>query len=197
MNIITEDLVDNMVHDICAQLSSAGIKLNADLLSDLNENIKDWLVDECEIEVQEAVTFAELSHTQKTAWQDLANKNKISVNELYTSLKGEMRCQSTANDSAKQSFKLIDETSDGSNDINGFIDNSDYLGLAVHINGYGDCYSKDGQGTPIFIEKYDNKLRAIVYSDINIQEPTHVICLEKAKNDNRQDIVHYDLAIAT
>lgn len=195
MNKITEELVDNMVHDICARLSSTGIKLTSDLLSDLNDHLTDWFVDECDIDVQEEVTFTDLGQTQVAIWQNLAKTYGVAANKMFESFNGVLAPISADQDSAKTPFKLIDESTNASTDLAGFVDNSEHLGLSIQIKGYGDYSSMTEPGNPIYLEKYNNKLRAIIYSDINLQEPTHIICLDKAKQSNRQDVIRYEHSI--
>jgi hypothetical protein len=89
------------------------------------------------------------------------------------------------NDKRQIPFTLQDECERKENIINGFIDNKIGLGIALHFNGYSDCCSKGDNGTPVYIEKYNGDLRIIVYSDINREEPTHIISLEGARNDKR------------
>ncbi|MEG3764913.1 hypothetical protein [Alteromonas sp. 14N.309.X.WAT.G.H12] len=71
------------------------------------------------------------------------------------------------------------------NELKGYIETGEGLGLAVHVDGYSDNISQNHNGTPIYIEMYEGCLRAVLYSDINQEDPTHVISLENAKIDNR------------
>jgi len=43
----------------------------------------------------------------------------------------------------------------------------------------------DGQGSPILVEVADGKLRVVCWSDINEEDPTHIISMEKAREDLR------------
>lgn len=61
-------------------------------------------------------------------------------------------------------------------------------GINICPNGYGDFSSDPGTGAPIFIERHEGKLRLIVWSDINAEEPTHVISLEGAKESRRTEL---------
>ncbi len=58
-------------------------------------------------------------------------------------------------------------------------------GINIRPKQYGDFGSHDGIGAPIYLELYEGELRLIVWSDINQQEPTHVISLEGAKESLR------------
>jgi hypothetical protein len=58
-------------------------------------------------------------------------------------------------------------------------------GIAVMPKGYGEFSSADGYGAPIWIEVIGGKLRIYVWSDINNEEPTHIISLEEAQECRR------------
>ncbi len=70
-------------------------------------------------------------------------------------------------------------------DIAATLNTKSNLGLAISFDGYSDCCSEDNLGTPLYIEKYDGKLRVLVYADINSEEPSHVIDLSGAQNNRR------------
>ena len=70
--------------------------------------------------------------------------------------------------------------------IEGYIDTKDNLGIALHFEGYGDCCSNDDNGTPVYIEKFDNDVKVRVYSNINSEDATHSISLENSKLDKRK-----------
>ena len=57
----------------------------------------------------------------------------------------------------------------------------------IKAEGYGDYTSADGLGMPIVLEHYEGELRLLVWSDINQEEPTHIISLEGAREDKRKD----------
>ena len=59
--------------------------------------------------------------------------------------------------------------------------------VGIQVEGYGDKYSNDGEGFPILIEYYEGKLRLVVWSDINKDDPTHIIDMENAKESNRNE----------
>ena len=59
-------------------------------------------------------------------------------------------------------------------------------GISVLAEGYGDGGSAEGHGTPVFIEVYRGELRAIIWADINNEEPTHIIPLGGARESNRR-----------
>lgn len=56
----------------------------------------------------------------------------------------------------------------------------------IRPEGYGDATSQDGCGAPIVIEYYNGRLRLVVYSDINEQDP-QIIDLEDARESNRKE----------
>lgn len=104
--------------------------------------------------------------------------NKESLNALF-SIAGELESENAP----LPSFTLQDDTGHG--DVTGNVNNVAHLGLAIHVEGYGEYSSQDDQGAPVYIEKYDGELRVLVYADINQEDPTHVVCLEGARLDKR------------
>ena len=56
--------------------------------------------------------------------------------------------------------------------------------ISIYPEGYGDFGSADGHGCPIFLELYEGRLRLIVFSDINEQDPA-IIDLDGAREDRR------------
>ncbi|MFV7771677.1 hypothetical protein [Shewanella marisflavi] len=82
---------------------------------------------------------------------------------------------------ASLEFRLIDESASVEEDVIGRVDNSLGLGLRVEFDGYGNP-DADNRYLVCF-EKLDNDLRAIVYADVNTDEPTHIISLNGAKSD--------------
>lgn len=193
MNKITENLVDNMVHDVIKQLSSAGICLDSDLLADLNDTMTDWFVDYCDIEVQETVEFNELSKTQLEKWNEASVLHSVPAIALYDTHNGVIP-QEIIPVNVKHEFSIIDESAENKY-LNGHIVNTDNLGLALQFDGYSDHYSNEESGTIIYIECFDNKLRAILYNDINQKSPSHVIDFEKANNAHRAEPIKYDRSI--
>lgn len=59
-------------------------------------------------------------------------------------------------------------------------------GVSLYAEGYGDCTAAAGHGTPVFIELYKGELRVIVWADINREDPTHIVSLAGAREDQRQ-----------
>jgi hypothetical protein len=49
----------------------------------------------------------------------------------------------------------------------------------------GDYCSPDGQGSPIMLQ-YHKSIQLVVWSDINQEDPTHIIPLENALQCNRK-----------
>jgi len=64
--------------------------------------------------------------------------------------------------------------------INGYI--------LIQPKGFGDACSADGKGWPIMIEKYQGRMRVIVWGDIMEEDPTHTIDLSNAREDNPERI---------
>jgi len=80
---------------------------------------------------------------------------------------------------------LLTDNDASSNSINVGIEQIN-VGLLIKPKGYGDKCSNDGDGCPVFLEVYKGELRLIVWSDINQEDPTHIINLEGAKETKRQ-----------
>ena len=59
-------------------------------------------------------------------------------------------------------------------------------GLALYPAGYGLCGCADGTAGPILLELHEGRLRLIVWDDINLEEPSHIIDLEGAREDHRR-----------
>ena len=60
--------------------------------------------------------------------------------------------------------------------------------LAIKVKGLGDQYSADGEGVPILLEVFEGRVLLRVWSDINKEDPTHVIDLSGAREDARLDM---------
>ena len=60
-------------------------------------------------------------------------------------------------------------------------------GILIRPEGYGEKTAEKGQGSPILIEQYKGNLRVMIWGDINKEEPTHIIELDKAKEANRNE----------
>jgi hypothetical protein len=59
-------------------------------------------------------------------------------------------------------------------------------GISLFAEGYGDHPSEEGHGTPVYLELYEGELRLVVWADINVEEPTHIIVLGAAKERCRR-----------
>ncbi len=57
--------------------------------------------------------------------------------------------------------------------------------IAIGFMGFGECGAADRQGRPVRVELYEGKLRLLVWSDINSEDPTHTIVLDGAKETKR------------
>ena len=60
-----------------------------------------------------------------------------------------------------------------------------YDGVSIQLDGYTDHSSIDDKGIVAFLEYWDGSINLRAYADINIDEPTHSISLEGAKNECR------------
>ena len=60
-------------------------------------------------------------------------------------------------------------------------------GLAAYPAGYGLYACADGTAGPVLLELHEGRLRLIVWDDINLEDPSHIIDLEGAREDQRRD----------
>jgi hypothetical protein len=60
-------------------------------------------------------------------------------------------------------------------------------GIAIRPEGYGEKTMEDGYGSPILIEQCKGSIRVIIWGDINSDEPTHIIKVDGAKEENRDE----------
>lgn len=66
---------------------------------------------------------------------------------------------------------------------------ANHSAISVFPEGYGDCGSAEGHGSPFFLELYQDRLRLVVFADINQEDPTHIIDLDGAREDRREQPV--------
>jgi hypothetical protein len=59
--------------------------------------------------------------------------------------------------------------------------------ISICPEGYGDFGSVEGHGCPIFLELHRGRLRLVVFADINREDPPHIIDLEDAREDRRNE----------
>jgi hypothetical protein len=59
-------------------------------------------------------------------------------------------------------------------------------GIGIGFEGFGDCGTLKGFGQPIYIEIVDGKPIVAIWTDINSEEPTHIIDLSSAKESLRK-----------
>lgn len=57
--------------------------------------------------------------------------------------------------------------------------------VEISAVGYGDKITQNGFGTPIILEVYEGELRVVIWSDINQEDPTHIIPLGNARESKR------------
>lgn len=60
-------------------------------------------------------------------------------------------------------------------------------GLAIYPAGYGLFACANGTAGPILLELHEGRLRLIVWDDIKLEDPSHIIDLELAREDQRRD----------
>ena len=78
------------------------------------------------------------------------------------------------------SGKLFDEASGISVNAKVSFENGRIL---IGVEGYSDASSIDGE--PIMIEIWKKELRVVLWSDINREDPKHIISMEGAANCER------------
>ena len=59
--------------------------------------------------------------------------------------------------------------------------------IMLGFDGYGDFSSSEGSGRAVLVENYQGGIRLIVFADINNQEPTNIIELQRALESIRQE----------
>ncbi|MBE8232311.1 MAG: hypothetical protein HAW67_01150 [Endozoicomonadaceae bacterium] len=90
-------------------------------------------------------------------------------------------------------FSFNSNDDNGSSEkVHGYIEEGSSVGISVHIDGYSDHCSNDDNGTPIYIEKYNNELRLVAFGDINQEDHTHLISLEGASINTRNITIDND-----
>jgi hypothetical protein len=57
--------------------------------------------------------------------------------------------------------------------------------IEISALGYGDKMTSTGHGVPIILEVHEGELRVVIWSDINKEDPTHIISLANARESNR------------
>jgi len=69
-------------------------------------------------------------------------------------------------------------------------------GLVIYPAGYGCFGCADGTAGPILLELYEGRLRLLVWDDINLEDPSHIIDLEDAREAQRRDTVARSVRLA-
>lgn len=57
--------------------------------------------------------------------------------------------------------------------------------IGIRFKGYGEYAAKDGEGAPVLLTLEDGNLQVAVWSDINQEDATHIISMDKAKESHR------------
>ena len=117
------------------------------------------------------VEFGSLFQTQDQTWQFDGSK-WIRLVPIVPFHRYTVRLMDSA-DSKRRSISTKIQLSPGDNLI------------MIGADGYGENTSEDGDGSPIVIEYHEGQFRVLVWSNINEEEPTHVISLEDARESNR------------
>ena len=88
---------------------------------------------------------------------------------------GDKSYDAEKSEKSENAQKKVDITIECSNDS-----------IYIMPKGYGDANSSDGGGgCPIMIEIWEGQLRLVAWADINKQDPTHIISMEKAQESLR------------
>lgn len=74
---------------------------------------------------------------------------------------------------------IFDETSEIKAKVS-----ADERGIYITLDGYSDS---SGQGETILVELENGIPRVAIWSDINHQDPTHVITMGEAREENREE----------
>lgn len=138
------------------------------------------------IEQMNMVSIDEITKTLRTLAADqvshyiesLESRKVPSWEEQALILNGEMKPQFNIQ---KHCFSI--DNHQGGEQISGYVEVG--TGVALHFNGYGDLTSTDDSGTPLYCDLINGELHAVIFGDINLEEPTHIINLEAAKLSNR------------
>jgi hypothetical protein len=59
--------------------------------------------------------------------------------------------------------------------------------ISIFPQGYGDFGRSEGHGCPVFLELHKGRLRLVVFADINREDQAHIIDLEDAREDRRNE----------
>jgi len=59
--------------------------------------------------------------------------------------------------------------------------------IYIMPEGYGDGSTEDGSGCPLMVEIWEGQLRIVAWADINVEDPTHIISLNGAREDLRAE----------
>ncbi|WP_035477977.1 hypothetical protein [Aliagarivorans taiwanensis] len=89
MMIITGSLVDKALNAALDTLKQAGVSFDADEYGILHERLTDFLTDDCEIKIQETVTFDDLQGDQWMSWMALARQAQEDRGENIESITSE------------------------------------------------------------------------------------------------------------
>ena len=57
--------------------------------------------------------------------------------------------------------------------------------LLIHLEGHGAFSSPEGEGAVVAVELTDGRPQVIIWADINLEDPTHSVKLDGAREDAR------------
>ncbi len=124
----------------------------------------------------EWVTDSALDAAHKQNWQEF-DRHMEKVSELRASL--------PVNDARTIGTAILQDTTTNGKGTKVRIGiEKDIFGLVIHPDGTG---TYDGSYAPILLEQHEGTLRLIVWGDINVQDPTHIIDLYDALESKRTE----------
>lgn len=83
-------------------------------------------------------------------------------------------------------FKTTLQDIEGDETLDITIERNELGQIQIMPKGYGNCNMNDGEGTPLYLEYYEGKLKLYYFDDIN-DENNKSISLDGAKETNRKD----------
>lgn len=94
--------------------------------------------------------------------------------------------QPAATGAVGRTFELVDAKDSTIGSLGVTVDVERYrIGASIALQGYGLRDMDANVGGVIFLELYEGTARLLVWADITSSEPTHIISLAGAKEENR------------
>ena len=211
MKNISVKQLELITAQINTMLSGMGLCLDSDESADLDTALTGFLEEKCGVAIEGDKPTGTLQHWYNDTIQfprliaeinanfrlngeelnDLLESMSITTTELDELFnRAEQTYQAFKPNSLQSlnskcnSFCIKPRTETGST-FNGIVDNNTQTGLAIYIEGYSDHLSDDDNGVPVYLTETDDGLSVVIYSDINNENPTHIIPLQGAKIEAR------------